>query len=419
MPTPDFTTDELVHALSQTIAPPAIATALERTGKIEQRTRKLPSALVLQLVIALGLLVDMARRQALAYLRPPTPGAPLPTKKSISRACLRVGARPMIELFRTLARPLAEPTATPQAFYHGLRTVVLDGGGIDLPDSPANERAFGRATPSRGQTAFPQAKVVWLVESGTRAVLDLEVRPARRGERLPARRIIARSGAPDQLVLLDRGLYSYRLLADLRVRGMHFLARVPAQVKLEPAPGGVLKDGSYLCQIQPDHGSRRAGAAPLRVRVIEYRISGHEEVLRLATSLLDEAQSPALELAALYHERWEVETFLDEIKTHQQGRPNGQHVAIHAQTPAGVVQELYGLALAHRVVRTLMLGAAVAQGLDPDRLSFKNALVIVRRHLPALAQARKRERVPLLRRCCSRSASSACPRASSGAISAG
>lgn len=419
MPTPDFSPDELLHALSQTVPSAAIEAALEQTGKREQRARKLPSALVLQLIIALGLLTDLARRQVLATLRPPSLLEPLAGKVAICQACQRVGAPPMIVLFRSLARPLAEPGATPQAFYHGWRLDVLDGSNLDLPDSPANERAFGRPGSDRGHSAFPQAKLITLVEGGTRLLLDLEVRPARRGELQAAWRLIQRSVGPRTLVLYDRGLHSYKTMAAILERGAQFLGRVSAHCKLVPLPGGILPDGSYLCQIQPDQRSRQAGEEPLLVRVIEYRLHGHAEVIRLVTSLLHPEIDPAEELAALFHERWEVETFLDELKTHQQGRPNGQHVAIHAQTPAGVVQEIYGLALAHRVIHTLMLGAAVEQGIDPDRLSFKNALVIVRRYLPALARASKKALGPLLPRSCWRSAANVCLRVNGGAISAG
>lgn len=419
MRTPAFSPDELLQALSQTVPSAAIEAALDKTGKREQRTRKLPSALVLQLVIALGLMVDAARRQILATLRPPSPQAPLAGKGAICGACQRVGAPPMIALFRDLARPLAEPGATPQAFYHGLRLVLLDGSKLPLPDSPANARAFGRPPASRGHSAFPQALLLTLVEGGTRLLLDLEVRPVRRGEQQAAWRILGRSVGPGMLLLYDRGLHSYRTAAAILERGAHFLGRVSASLKLEPLPAGILPDGSYLCQLPLNRRARRSGAPPVVVRVIEYRIHGHAEVIRLVTSLLYAELHPAAELAALFHERWEVETFLDEVKTHQQGRPNGQPVAIHAQTPAGVIQELYGLGLAHRVVHTLMLGAAVEQGIDPDRLSFKNALVIVRRYLPRLAQARRKEQPPLLPRCFLKSARSACPSGSGDAISAG
>lgn len=419
MPTPDYTQDELLQALSQTIPSAAIEAALDKTGKRQQRSRKLPSALVLQLVITLGLLVDMARRQVLSTLRPPTPQTPLAGKGGICGACQRVGAPPMIALFRDLARPLAEPSTLPQAFYHGWRLVLLDGSEINLPQSPANERAFGRTTPSRGQTAFPQAKIITLVEAGTRLLLDLEPRPARSGEAQAARRIIQRRLKPDMLLLFDRGLYGYRTMAAIVERGAHFLGRVSSRIKLEPMADGILSDGSFLCQVQPDRLAQRAGAQPLVVRVIEYQIHGRGERIRLVTSLLYAELHPALELATLYHERWEVEIFLDEIKTHQQGRPNGQQVAIHAQTPAGVVQEIYGLALAHRVVRTLMLASAVQAGIDPDRLSFKNALVIVRRSLPRLAQASRKALPPLLPNCSSRSGASACARERNGAISVG
>lgn len=419
MPTPDFSSDELLQALSQTVPCAAIEAALDQTGKRERRQRKLSSALVLQLVIALGLLVDQARRRVLAALRPPSPLEPLAGKVAICQACRRVGAPPMIVLFRGLARPLAEPATTPQAFYRGWRLEVLDGSNLDLPDSPANERAFGRPGSARGHSAFPQAKILTLIESGTRLLLDLEVRPARRGELQAAWRLIRRSVGPRTLVLYDRGLHSYKTMAAILERGAQFLGRVSAHCRLVPMADGILPDGSYLCQIQPDPRSRQAGAQPLVVRVIEYRLRGHAEVVRLVTSLVYPELCPAEELAALFHERWEVETFLDELKTHQQGHPNGQHVAIHAQTPSGVVQEIYGLGLAHRVVHTLMLAAALKQGLDPDRLSFKNALVIVRQNLPALARAGKKALPPLLPKCCWRSAASACRLVSTAVISAG
>jgi hypothetical protein len=128
----------------------------------------------------------------------------------------------------------------------------------------------------------------------------------------------------------------------------------------------------------------------------------------LVTSLLDPKLDPAITLAALYHQRWELELVFDEIKTHQMGRPNGQKVLIRAQAPAGVVQEIYGLALAHYVVRTLMAASAAREAMDPDRLSFKNALVIVRRHLPELAAASSRRVSPLDPACSTRSPKSDC-----------
>jgi len=382
---------QLLGCLSRTIPVQAIQAALAQTGKGERRRRSLPAALVVQLVICLGLVADVASRQVLAYLWPP--GLALPTRKSICHARYRLGPRPLLELFRALARPLATRGRVPQAFYRGLRLVALDASDAQLPDTPANERVFGRRKTPRGRAAFPQAKLITLLEVGVHAIFDLLVRPHFRHELIPGLTLVRRSVRRGMLLLWDRGFYSFTMLQAILEQGAQFLGRAKTGIVLQPVRR--LCDGSYLADVYPSPQARRHGRDGVRVRVIEYRVGRQGELVRLVTSLLDPVLDPALTLAGLYHERWEIELVYDEFKTHQLGRPNGQHVAIRAQGPPAVVQEIYGLVLAHRVVRTAMLAAAVREGIDPDRLSFKNALVIVRRHLPELAAAGPRRLPPL------------------------
>jgi hypothetical protein len=230
------------------------------------------------------------------------------------------------------------------------------------------------------------------MEAGTRMLTDLLVRPCRRHEHAAGLRLVSRQAAVGQLVLADIAFFSHAMIARILSRGAHFLIRVKSNSIL--APIEVFDDGSYLAKVYPSTRARRRDKDGIVVRVIDYRV-GESEMIRLVTSLLDRRLDPAETLAALYHERWEIETFHDEVKTHQQGRPNGHATAIRAQRPAGVVQEIYGLALAHRIVRTLMTAAAAREQLDPARLSFKNALVIVRRYLPDLAAASPRALPPL------------------------
>jgi hypothetical protein len=291
-----------------------------------------------------------------------------------------------------VARCLATPQSLPQAFHRGLRLMALDATDAHLPDTPDNVRAFGRRKTSRGTSAFPQVKVITLLEIGTHAIVDLLVRPHQRYELAAGLRLIERSVREGMLVLWDRGFHSFKTLETILQRQAQFLGRVKSNTILQPVKR--FGDGSYMADVYPSWDARRHRSGALRVRVIEYRV-GKSEVIRLVTSLLDCKLDPALTLAALYHQRWELELVFDEIKTHQLGRPNGQKVAIRAQKPAGVVQEIYGLALAHYVLRTLMAAAAAREALDPDRLSFKNALVIVRRHLPQLAVAPARRLSPL------------------------
>ena len=116
--------------------------------------------------------------------------------------------------------------------------------------------------------------------------------------------------------------------------------------------------------------------------MIEYRLEGvadAEPIYRLLTNVLDARQAPAQELAALYHERWEIETALDELKTHLRGA----RIVLRSKTPELVRQEFYGLLMAHFAVRALMHEAALKADIDPDRLSFVHAVRVVRRKLPA------------------------------------
>jgi hypothetical protein len=118
------------------------------------------------------------------------------------------------------------------------------------------------------------------------------------------------------------------------------------------------------------------------VRVIEYRlegVEGAEPLYRLATTILDHERAPAMELAAIYHDRWEIETALDELKTHLRGA----RIVLRSKTPDLVRQEFYGLLMAHFAIRGLMHEAALDSGEDPDRLSFLHAVRVVRRKMAA------------------------------------
>jgi len=172
------------------------------------------------------------------------------------------------------------------------------------------------------------------------------------------------------------------------------LARLPSPVKAQPVQS--LEDGSYLAYIYPSDQRRRRRGEHCLVRVIEYTIddparSGHGERYRLVTTLLDAKAYPALDLVCAYHERWEVEIAIDEIETHQRllDRP------LRSQKPVGVIQELYGLLIAHYAIRFLMHEAAVQAGVDPDRISFVQALRVLQNAIPEFEMTAP-EQLPLL-----------------------
>ncbi len=142
-----------------------------------------------------------------------------------------------------------------------------------------------------------------------------------------------------------------------------------------------LADGSYLSVIYPNAQSRRSRSGEITVRVIEYSLPGvpdAQQRYRLLTTLLDPERAPALELAQLYHERWEVESVFDELKTHLVQRRR----TLRSKTPEGVRQEFYGWVLAHYAVCWLMHQAASAHRLHQRRLSFTGHVHLLRRAQP-------------------------------------
>jgi Transposase DDE domain len=163
----------------------------------------------------------------------------------------------------------------------------------------------------------------------------------------------------------------------------HILGRVPSNIKFEVVKN--LDDGSYLSWIAPDGKSKKKGATRIQVRVIEYVIEqdGTTKVYRLITDLMDITTFPALLLAQEYHQRWEIENTLDELKVHL----NGRKTPIRSKNPREVIQEIYGWLLGHYCIRCLMFKSATESGISPLRLSFTGSMRVVRRAIPQFQQA--------------------------------
>lgn len=388
----------LLEALEAAVPDEEVEAAIEATGTRERRRRRLPTQLVVTLVVGMGLWASESMRHVLAEVvsgwqegrASDQAGWQLPSTAAIVQARQRVGARLFRELFGAVAQPIAT-MRTQAAFLGGLRLMAIDGTLIDVADTPANERAFGRPTTGRGAGAFPQIRVLALIETGTHVICDAIIRPCRSGEVPTALRLL-RAVGPGMLLLWDRGFHSYEMVRTTLEQQAHFLGRTKRNIVLRPTE--ILTDGSFLAQIYPSPEARRRNEQGIELRVIEYALDTPagpgRETYRLITSLLDERTFPAEQLAATYHERWEIETALDEVKVHQWAHPR----PLRSKHPREVVQEVYGLLLAHLAIRTVMYQAALRDGIDPDRLSFTGALRVLRRAVPR-AQRTPPELLPL------------------------
>lgn len=380
---PLFVLDRLA-GLQKVISDEAVQQALDDTGRVQKRSCTLTLNVSLWIVLAMGVLTDLPIRQVFKHARRMRMGETSPHRSSLCIARQRLGVAPVRALFRSTVRPLARPE-TIGGFYKGFRLVGIDGVIYNTPDTPANEKAFGRPSGGdRGMGAFPQVRKVSLVELGTHVEFAMVIKRLACGE-TTAMQALWKHVPSDALLLEDRGFFSYSLWKRALSENIAVLARVKSNLILEPIRH--LDDGSYLAKIYRNSYDRSKDRNGILVRVIRYKLNdpqrvGHEEEHVLMTTLLDHTLYPASELISLYHERWEEELTYDEQKTHQDPRRPTKPAHLRSQTPAGVIQELYALSLAHFVIRALMFEAAKGINIDPERLSFTGCFQILKCRLP-------------------------------------
>ena len=355
--------------------PPALLDrVLLESGRVEQRSRLLPSKPVVYYVLAMALYAGEGYRELFRLLseglRALDPSLPVtvPQKSAFSKARERVGSAPLRRLFEEAAAPMAE-AGTQGAWYRSWRLMSIDGSTLEVPDTPENARAFGRPSVSRGErSAYPRVRWVALGEVGTRAIVGVSLGAYSESESSLAKPLLARL-EPGMLCICDRAYLGF----DAWQRACTGGAELPWRLKHnavfqveERLPGG-----SFLSQLLGSPLDRRKGLPGVRVRVIEY---AHDdpgrpqaaERHRLATTILNPKVAPAGELAALYAKRWDVEISIKEVTT-SPGRPQ---LVLRSRKPDGVIQELYGFACVHYAIRWLLHQAALGASVDPDRHSF-------------------------------------------------
>ena len=376
-----------VGVLTKTFPSTAIDAVLRDTGKASIRQRDMPAHVVVYYVIALALYMQSSYREVLRCLLEGIewllgPGATIKVtgKSGISQARTRLGWEPIRQLHDQVVKPIAGES-TKGAWYRRWRLVSLDGSTLDVADKQENDRVFGRPSSSRGRSACPQLRFVSLVENGTHVRFGTRMDGFKTGEITLAQAVLG-SLRQGMLCLADRNFYGFELWNQARGPGAHLRGSVQTHLRLpceKPLP-----DGAYLSRVYQSPTDLRHGVNGVVVRVLEYRlqdVADAEPLYRLLTTILDPDAAPATELAALYHERWEIETALDELKTHLRG----SRIVLRSKTPDLVKQEFYGLMLAHFAVRGLMHEAALVADVDPDRLSFLHAVRVVRRKIARFA----------------------------------
>jgi hypothetical protein len=356
---------------------------LDETKRASVRERDLPAHVVVYYVIALALYMRSSYREVLRcllegvqWLLDPSAALKVAGKSGISQARSRLGSEPLQKLYEALVAPIAEKR-TKGAWYREWRLISLDGSTLDTADTVENEKALGRPGASRGSSAFPKIRFVALLENGTHVLWAARLSKYRTDEITLAQQVVPALGK-GMLCLADRFFPGYQLWRMAAQTGADLLWRARQNARLDVDQR--LPDGSYLSRLYASTSDRRKQRKGIVVRVIDYRLQDVNDaapIYRLITTILDFHQAPAKELAALYHERWEIETALDELKTHLRGA----QIVLRSKTPELVKQEFWGLLMAHYAIRGLMHEAALKADEDPDRLSFLHSVRVVQRRL--------------------------------------
>lgn len=383
-----------VGVVTRVVPRDVVDEVLLATGRREKRRRLLPARVVVYFVLAMSLFFDDAYEEiirklvwGLDFLGVWRKEWSVPTTGAVSQARARLGEEPLRELFQRVAVPVARPGTT-GAWLGSLRLMAIDGTMFDVADTPGNAAEFGRYHGCGVVGPFPQARVVGLLECGTHAVVAAGIGGIGVGEHKLARELLP-FVETDMLVMADRGFYGLQLWTEFLDTGAELLWRVPSSVHLPVHE--TFADGSYRSvlataraqRLLKNKTARDLGITEpdgLAVRVIEYEITNREtrgERIRLITSITDPTDAPAMELAAAYHQRWEIEISLAELKTTQRG---GQRV-LRSKSPEMVRQEIWGLLLTHYAIRALIREAADDLGEDPDRISFIRSLRVIRRQV--------------------------------------
>jgi hypothetical protein len=301
----------------------------------------------------------------------------------ISQARERIGSEVMERLHDEAVAPIAvrgKAQTTKGAWYRKWRIVSIDGSTLDVADVGGNAEAFGRPGGQGGEGAYPQIRFVSLIENGTHVLFGSRMGDYHTGETVLAKETLGflKEG---MLCLADRGFYGFNLWRQAAGTKAELLWRMKKNIKLPCEKR--FRDGSFLSRIYDSQDKKRSGES-VAVRVIEYTLAGvpdAEPVYRLITTILDPAEAPAKELAALYQERWEIENAFDEFKTHLRGN----RIILRSKRPDLVRQEFYGFMMAHYAIRGIMHEAALKAGEDPDRLSYTHAVHVIRRKMAAAA----------------------------------
>lgn len=386
----DLTDDFFLRIFANDAVVGMVHASLTETQRWEERRRRLPATVVVWLTLMLALHRSLSipnaflKLQVAADERWPGASAFKVTDEALCHARARLGFKPLMNLFGKTAEGLR-----PEPSFAGMCAWVIDGTTCDIPDTEANEEHFGRPEVHRGRAAFPQLKLVPLTCVSSRRIKQIRVLGCSEHETKALHELLPHIPEGD-VVFVDRGLASYRLVPECQQLGIHVVMRISALYKprivAQLGPGDYRVEGKFTVPIPEaeQSGRRKTRDITVEARMIVFWFGDDKQPVRLLTTLSPE-QASARELAEGYHLRWEVELGIGELKTHLSAICHGKlHTTFRSKSPMLILQEVFALLATYNLIRSMMVQAASAHNLDPLKISFVGALEVLRTTLPYL-----------------------------------
>jgi hypothetical protein len=361
--------------LRENINPEWIDSALAATGTATVRRRRLPAEQVIWLVLGMAIYRQRPIDGLVAHLDLSLPGTGSASmaKSAIAQARARVSDEPLKWLFERCSEKWAHESARRHA-WRGLALYGVDGTTARVPDSKEDRAHFGSQNVRNNQiSGYPLARNVTLMALRSHILAAAALGPW--GDERPYAAELWPKVPDDSLTIVDRNFLAAHILVGLEASGTnrHWLTRASANSKWTVKKLG---PGDELVEMTPSHTARPKGEHVPRVwrmRAIHYRRPGFKPQT-LLTSLLDPKLFPAVEIRALYHERWEIELGYDEVKTDVLDRQE----AIRSKTTKGAMQELWSVGFLGDSLHLQAHEIVGERDVPPSRISFVMRLRLIR-----------------------------------------
>jgi len=355
--------------LSQLLCPELISQCLESNGVATLRKRKLPMESMVWAVVGMALFRNQSMRQLINRLDIMLPNEiDYVAPSAVTQARKRLGSDSIRDIFRASQAKWNEQSEHPT--WCGLNLYGVDGVVWRTPDTPENNAEFERTSNHRSKAAYPQVRMVCLMELSSHLVVDSAFDSVSENEMTLAARLLD-SIPENSLTLFDRGFYSLGLLDRWHNNecNRHWLMPLKKNTQYEVIRSLGRQDKIIRIATSPQAKKKWEGlSSHVEVRLLSKTIKGKS--VEIITSMTDPMKYPAADIVDLYAHRWEIELGYREMKQYLLEN----RFTLRSNQPELIRQELWGILLAYNLLRyKMVLMAKSLDGIYPNQLSFREA----------------------------------------------